>query len=229
MLTLPHTLKVIGPTLRAEVLAFLQAIERARRFGFLVEWSQQTVKDSVGIDGALGVEWAPDHLGIALTGLPHAFAVEDIALVRRGVLHLLASDGDESAVRQAQTLATAVAEADERVVGELPVVSGAASTDFSQPFHLHLWFADPVEEPVLDGLADALGTLEQLAIGLRPLGGHVFADMGATSLSLLEPDHIQVWIDALHADPLDWQPRVGRMLARLNRRIPLRAIVYDES
>ncbi|RZI57093.1 MAG: hypothetical protein EOP37_21640 [Rubrivivax sp.] len=229
MLTLPHALKEIPTSLRAEVQDFLKAVERARRFGFLIEVDGQGVM-SGGAEAAIGIEWLSGGLGLVLPGGAHALAEQDIALVRRGLLQLLPRHDDDSALGHAQVLAASMPEmAGEEAASSLPTVIGASSTNFREPFHLHLWFAVPVEDPVLDALADALDTFEHLAVGMRPLDGDVFADIGATSLSLLEPDHVQIWIDGAYADPADWQQRVGRMLGRLHRRVPLRAVVYDES
>lgn len=231
MLTLPHALQDVGPRLRAEVLAFLRAVERARRFGLLVDGEGTGAMPAGGQDGTAGAEWAPGQVGIIVAGLA-AFAAEDMALLRRGVLHLLASHGDASSLRQAQALAAPAAMVERvhrQAADERPDASGFASTNFREAFHLHLWFVDPVDDPLLEALADALDTLEHLAVGLRPLVGAVFADMGATSLSLLEPRHVQIWMDGLHADPSDWHARVGRMLERLHRRRPLAAIRYEPS
>lgn len=169
MLTLPHALTQAGPVLRAEVHGFLQAVERARHFGFLTELAGSDTLAASGLQTSVGAQWACGEVGLSVTGLPHAFAAEDLALVRRGVLHLLALHGDESALERAAALATPATRVEDAAIRRgLPAVSGGASIDCRKSFHLHLLFVEPVREPVLKGLAEALGTLENLALGLTP-------------------------------------------------------------
>lgn len=229
MLTLPLGLQEIDPSLRDEVQGFLKALVRARRFGYLSGTGlSAAATTAVDVDRAVQVEWARDHVDVLFDQPVSGLGRSDLELVRRGLLHILSLHGDDSAEDQAAALTAPLAATPPAAESTaFPRASGHEVTDFLQPFHIHLWFESPVQESVLQSIADALTVFEQLAKGLRPAPGDVFADMGPSSLSLLEPEHVQIWIDGLYADEADWRSRFERMLGRLDLRCPIRELVYE--